>query len=125
MSVKPQNNSCERMAGDVQKVGLPLLFIDKISRKYSDKPDSGGLDDISFSVPENSITAIIGKSGSGKSTLLRLIFGLMDPEVGEVRFDGWKVLGPHEKLIPGHEQMRMVSQHFDDLNTFANVYDNV
>lgn len=125
MPVNPQSNSCDFIAGDVHVPNLPLLNIHNLSKKYSDKPDSSGLDSIDFSVNKNEITAIIGKSGSGKSTLLRLIYGLMEPDRGEIRFDGWKVAGPSEKLIPGHTAMRMVSQHFDDLNTFATVYDNV
>lgn len=103
----------------------PLLEISDLTKKYADKADSAGLRAISFSVEKNGITAIVGKSGSGKSTLLKLIYGLLEPESGEIRFDGLRVEGPNEKLIPGHSDMRMVSQHFDDLNTFANVYDNV
>ena len=113
------------MYQDFHVPGIPLLKVSDLSKKYADKADSAGLRSISFSVKRNGITAIIGKSGSGKSTLLRLIYGLSEPDSGEIRFDGWKVEGPNEKLIPGHSDMRMVSQHFDDLNTFANVYDNV
>src|SRR5690606_9488843 len=78
-----------------------------------------------FGIHEGQITAIIGESGSGKSTLLKLIYGLLEPETGEVRYRGWRVPHPREKLIPGHDAMRMVSQGFDDLNTYANVWDNV
>lgn len=125
MSVISKSDSCDFIPEDIQVLNLPLLNIGNLSKKYSDKVDSAGLKSVSFSVQKNEITAIIGKSGSGKSTLLRLIYGLQEPDSGEIRFDGWRVLGPKEKLIPGHEKMRMVSQHFDDLNTFANVYDNV
>jgi len=71
------------------------------------------------------ITAIIGESGSGKSTLLKLLYGLVKPDDGEVRFRGVRVWGPDEKLIPGHDAMKMVTQQADDLNLFAKVWDNV
>src|SRR5690606_16185726 len=102
-----------------------ILTVRNLSKRYSDRENSPGIEDLAFNVRRNDITAIIGKSGSGKSTLLRLVYGLLEPEIGEIRFDGYRVLGPSERLIPGHDDMRMVSQHFDDLNTFANVYDNV
>src|SRR5690606_21719819 len=76
-------------------------------------------------LPISKIPVIIGESGSGKSTLLRLIYGLLEPDSGEVRYRGLRVPSPREKLIPGHDAMRMVSQGFDDLNTYANVWDNV
>src|SRR5690606_15066952 len=79
----------------------------------------------SFGIYEGRITAIIGESGSGKSTMLKLIYGLLEPDQGEIRYRGWRVPNPREKLIPGHDAMRMVSQGFDDLNTYANVWDNV
>ncbi|MCL4638595.1 MULTISPECIES: ABC transporter ATP-binding protein [Olivibacter] len=117
--------SCDFIPSDTQKQGLAYIQVDNLSKRFSDKPDSLGLTQISFGVEQGKITAIIGESGSGKSTLLRLIYGLASPDEGEIRFKGWKVPGPFDKLIPGHEDMRLVSQHFDDLNTYANVWDNV
>src|SRR5690606_19657428 len=52
-------------------------------------------------------------------------YGLLEVDHGEIRYRGWRVPNPREKLIPGHDAMRMVSQGFDDLNTYANVWDNV
>src|SRR6476646_106921 len=42
------------------------------------------LDDVSVSVPDGSLTALLGPSGSGKSTLLRVIAGLETPDAGTV-----------------------------------------
>lgn len=105
--------------------GLALLSARNLSRRFSDKPHSRGISELDLDISERKITAIIGESGSGKSTLLRLLCGLLQPDAGDVKFQGEQVLGPNEKLIPGHEAMRLVSQHFDDLNTYANVWDNV
>lgn len=63
------------------------------------------LDDVSFSLYENEIVALLGKSGSGKSTLLRMIAGLISPTSGEVRY--------HDKVVQGAVQgMAMVFQSF-------------
>jgi sulfate/thiosulfate transport system ATP-binding protein len=42
------------------------------------------LDDVDVSVPDGSLTALLGPSGSGKSTLLRVIAGLETPDSGTV-----------------------------------------
>jgi ABC-type sugar transport system ATPase subunit len=102
-----------------------ILDIENLSKLFSVKENSGGLEELNFNISPGRIAAIIGESGSGKSTLLKLIYGLIKVDKGMVRFYGERVKGPDEKLIPGHESMRMVSQHFDDLNTYANVWDNV
>src|SRR5690606_23698582 len=94
-------------------------------RSFSGKQPVIAVSGLSFQIQEGKITAIVGESGSGKSTLLRLIYGLLELQEGEIRYRGRKVPGPQEKLIPGHEAMRMVSQGFDDLNTYANVWDNI
>jgi len=110
---------------DVRRVGLPLIYGEGLSRLFNGKEPVVAVNGLTFGIGEGQITAIIGESGSGKSTLLRLIYGLLEPDLGEVRYRGWRVPGPREKLIPGHDAMRMVSQGFDDLNTYANVWDNV
>jgi iron(III) transport system ATP-binding protein len=57
--------------------------------------------------------AIAGETGSGKSTLLRIIAGLEQPTEGEVVFKNQKVRGPADRLVPGHEQIAYLSQHFE------------
>ena len=102
----------------------PFLDAVSITLNYSDNKASG-VNNITLSVERGNITAILGESGSGKSTLLKLLYGLLSPNEGEVFFKGELVMGPAEKLIPGHDDMRMVTQHTEDLNLFATVWNNV
>ncbi len=46
------------------------------------------LQNLSFSIPQGTTTAIVGPSGSGKSTLSRLLFRFYDPDNGQVLIDG-------------------------------------
>ncbi|WP_187263918.1 ABC transporter ATP-binding protein [Pontibacter beigongshangensis] len=71
------------------------------------------LKDISFSQQEFKKIAIAGETGSGKSTLLQIIAGLTEPSSGEVFFEGKKVIGPAEKLVPGHPHIFYLSQQFE------------
>lgn len=100
-----------------------LLEIINLSKHYPPE-NRGGVSNINLSIQAGDFVAIVGESGSGKSTLLKLIYGLLAPDAGEVLFKGQRILGPHEKLIPGHESMKMVIQDFD-LNLYAKVYDNI
>ena len=76
------------------------------------------LSDISFSQQPLQNIAVAGESGTGKTTLLKIIAGLFQPITGEVIFDGEKVEGPDEKLIPGHPLIAYISQHFELRNNY-------
>ncbi|WPU95407.1 ABC transporter ATP-binding protein [Mucilaginibacter sabulilitoris] len=102
----------------------PFLQAIAVSKIYSGKHQAG-VKKTDIVIQQGKITAIIGESGSGKSTLLRLLYGLLSPDEGVVEFKGERIWGPEEKLIPGHDAMKMVTQHTDDLNLFAKVWDNV
>ncbi|PKV76286.1 ABC transporter ATP-binding protein [Pontibacter ramchanderi] len=68
---------------------------------------------ISFRQGEYEKLAIAGETGSGKSTLLQAIAGLVQPSAGQITFEGKRVIGPHDKLVPGHEGIAYLSQHYD------------
>lgn len=46
------------------------------------------LDDVSLTIPEGTVTALVGASGSGKSTLATLVARFADPDRGSVRIGG-------------------------------------
>jgi sulfate transport system ATP-binding protein len=70
--------------------------------------DFTAVDDVSISVPEGSLTALLGPSGSGKSTLLRVISGLERPDAGRVVIEGRDVTG----LPPQRRGIGFVFQHY-------------
>jgi ABC-type sulfate/molybdate transport systems ATPase subunit len=47
-----------------------------------------------------------------------VIAGLIQPDEGEVLFEGERVLGPDEKLLPGHSRIAYLSQHFELRNNY-------
>ena len=66
-----------------------LLQCDNLSKRYQEgKVHTDVLREVSFSVGEGEMMAIVGTSGSGKSTLLHLLGGLDTPTSGEVIFNG-------------------------------------
>ncbi len=105
-------------------VNSPFLQASHLSKQYKGK-QSAGVKGVDLIIEAGKITAVIGESGSGKSTLLRLLYGLLAPDEGAVHFNGERVWGPDEKLIPGHDAMKMVTQHTNDLNLHATVWDNI
>lgn len=74
--------------------------------------------DIHFSQEQYQQIAIVGETGSGKTSLLKMIAGLMQPDTGDIIFEGNRVPGPLEKLLPGHPRIAYLSQHFELRNNY-------
>ena len=100
-----------------------VISVQHLTKQYQSTAASG-VNNISFDIERGQIVAILGESGSGKSTLLKCIYGLLTVDSGKVLFNGSRVFGPDEQLIPGHKDMKMVTQDFS-LNIYAKVYDNI
>ena len=81
--------------------------------------------DISLSIPQGKITAIMGPSGIGKTTLLRLIGGQISPEAGQILFAGKDIPQLSRKNL--YETRKRMSMLFQSgaLFTDMNVYDNI
>jgi branched-chain amino acid transport system ATP-binding protein len=67
-----------------------MLEIEHLSASYGSVQ---ALDDVSISVPDRSVTAVLGANGAGKSTLLRTLSGLVRATQGHVVLGGEDVTG--------------------------------
>lgn len=118
-------NNCSSSPDVSVVAGLSFIHVDEVSFSYKDKGIVPIIQHVKVEIPQSKITSIIGESGSGKSTLLKLIYGLLSPAEGEIRMEGKLIPSPQDKLIPGHDEMKIVSQDFDTLNLYAKVWDNI
>jgi peptide/nickel transport system ATP-binding protein/oligopeptide transport system ATP-binding protein len=85
------------------------------------------VDDVSFELAPGETLALVGESGAGKSTTGRLVLRLIEPDQGEVRFDGTDVraLGQRELRI-ARRQMQMVFQDpYSSLDPHVSVGESV
>ncbi len=80
-------------------------------------------DDITLQLKKGEIHALLGENGAGKSTLMSVLFGLYQPEAGEIRKDGQvvKIDNPNDATALG---IGMVHQHFKLIDVFT-VLDNI
>lgn len=75
-------------------------------------------DNITLQVKKGEIHALLGENGAGKSTLMNVLFGLYQPEKGEIRVNGQsvKITNPN---IANDLGIGMVHQHFMLVETFT------
>ena len=81
------------------------------------------LRDVSFTVPQNAIIALLGGNGSGKTTVLNAISGLIAPRAGTVRIDGDDATGasPHSMVARGVVQIPQGREVFADMTVHDNL----
>ena len=85
----------------------------EVSGLLFEYPGVRALDDVSFSVAESSVTALVGPNGAGKTTLLRCLAGLEEPLLGSINVAGVDVL----------EEPRAVNRRIGYLSDFYGLYD--
>jgi putative ABC transport system ATP-binding protein len=85
-----------------------MISVTKLSKTYG-KNDAtfNALSDISFTIPESSTVAIVGKSGSGKSTLMHIMSGLDSPTSGTVLIGDVNLYKMHPRDIDNFRAMQM------------------
>jgi ABC-type Fe3+/spermidine/putrescine transport system ATPase subunit len=97
---------------------MATLTVEGLSRSFTDEVLA--VRDVSFTVEDGRVAALLGASGAGKTSVLRLIAGLDEPDSGDIRLDGRSV-----RDVPAHR--RGVGLMFQELALFPhmNVRDNV
>jgi sulfate/thiosulfate transport system ATP-binding protein len=87
------------------------IVVENVSKRFG---DFKALNDVSLSVRDGSLTALLGPSGGGKSTLLRVIAGLEQPDEGRVMIGG-------EDATPKPPQRRNVGFVFQHYAAFKHM----
>lgn len=93
------------------------IEIDRINKRFG---DFIAVDNVSLTLNDGELTALLGPSGSGKTTLLRIIAGLEQPDSGRIRFHGEDATDLHVS----DRGVGFVFQHyalFKHMNVFENV----
>ena len=79
-----------------------MIELDHVSKSFGDGAErTVAVDDLSLSIGEGEIVALLGSSGSGKTTTLRMINRLTEPSTGRITVDGRDV-----STLPAHELRR-------------------
>ena len=99
----------------------PILKVSKLNLSYEDKKV---IRDCTFEVNEGESLVILGASGAGKSTLLKAIAGLSPHQSGDIFFQDERVVDAFQKLIPGHDKIKLINQDFG-LDEYHTVEENI
>ena len=68
----------------------PLIEIKKVTKAFDGAP---AVDDVTLSIEQGELFALLGPSGCGKSTLLRMLAGFETPQSGQILIDGVDMTG--------------------------------
>ena len=99
----------------------PVIEIRGVSKRFG---STQALDDVSLALFPGEIHALLGENGAGKSTLIKIMTGVEQPDVGEIRVDGTPVqisnaLAAQELGIAAIYQEPMI---FPDLSVAENIF---
>lgn len=87
---------------------MNIIETRRLTKRFGNMTANDGID---FAVKQGEIHAIIGENGAGKSTLMNMLYGLLQPDEGEIYIRGQKtrITSPKVAIQLG---IGMVHQHF-------------
>jgi branched-chain amino acid transport system ATP-binding protein/neutral amino acid transport system ATP-binding protein len=99
---------------------MNILELSNVSKSFEGVK---AVDDCSFEIKENMITALIGPNGSGKSTIFNLVSGLLKLDSGKIIFDKVDITNKSPEFISnlGISRAFQQSQLFDNLTLEENL----
>ena len=74
------------------------IHLDHIRFSYSGAERDYALDDVSLTIPQGKVTAIVGASGSGKTTIVKLMQGFYEPLHGQIKIGNTPLSMIHPRL---------------------------
>jgi D-xylose transport system ATP-binding protein len=102
-------------------VDAPAVALTGITKRFGGVTAVDGVD---LDVRSGEVTALVGHNGAGKSTLLEVLAGALQPDAGEIRFDGVPATlrsprdAEHHGVATLHQHLALA----DNLDATANVF---
>jgi len=88
----------------------PLLEVRNLSLRFN-KQDQLAVDRVSFSIKQGSTLGLVGASGAGKSSIARAIVRLLEPESGDILFNGENIFKmTQDQLRATRQRIQLVFQ---------------
>ena len=86
----------------------PMLKMTGITKRF---PGVVANDNVDLSVLPGRVHTLLGENGAGKSTLMKILYGLYQPDEGEISLNGEavEITSPHDAIERG---IGMIHQHF-------------
>ena len=99
---------------------MNLLETAKLTKYFG---DTHAVDNVDFTIAEGEVLALIGSNGAGKTSLVNLISGLIQPDSGQIFFQGADVThqSVHGRIQAGIARSFQIVNLFDELTVLDNV----
>jgi NitT/TauT family transport system ATP-binding protein len=95
-----------------------MMEVQDVTKSFGDDWEQETVvENLSFSVKRNQLTAIVGPSGCGKSTVVNLLAGFELPDKGKILLDGKPVTGPSKNALVVFQETALMPW----LTTYQNV----
>lgn len=98
MSLIEVSNICKSFRVSRRGAGIPGMIANLIVPRYEEKR---AVNDVSFTIEKGEMTGFIGPNGAGKSTTIKMLSGILYPDRGMIRVNGY---------IPYKQRKEYVSQ---------------
>ncbi len=102
------------------QTGGDVVVLESISKRFGDVVANDAVD---FRLRRGSVHALVGENGAGKTTLMNVLYGLYQPDSGQIHLDGEATVfsSPDDAIRAG---IAMIHQHFmlvDDMTVLQNI----
>ncbi len=100
-----------------------MIELDRVTKRFGDGPHAvTAVDDLTLTVNDGEVVALVGSSGSGKTTTLRMINRLIEPTSGRITVEGRDIT-----TVPTHDLRRGIGYVIQQSGLFPHrtVVDNV
>ncbi|WP_313134214.1 ATP-binding cassette domain-containing protein [Anaerocolumna sp.] len=99
-----------------------MIQIDGLNKSYGKKNEIEVLKNISLTIKDGEVIALLGHNGSGKSTLIKCLVGVLKPSKGTIKMDGYTTFKNRKKIVP---KLGVVFNQKPSFIVDLNVYDNL